>query len=67
MHPVSSFTSMTKALISVSSASRTSCHSLGEPKAHALTYSALIEAGAGPRMGCGCAYRSSMGRSATFT
>src|SRR2546426_4241448 len=50
MQPVSSFTSTTKALISVSSASRTNCHSLEEPKAHALTYSALIEAGTGPRM-----------------
>jgi predicted CxxxxCH...CXXCH cytochrome family protein len=42
-HPVSSFTSITKALISVASASATSCHSLGEPNAQAFTYKPLIE------------------------
>jgi len=37
MQPVSSFTSMTNAFTSVSSASRTSCHSLDDPNAQALT------------------------------
>src|SRR5260221_12915087 len=45
--PVSSFTSTTKALISVESASRTKCHNLGEAKAQAFTYSALIGGGGG--------------------
>src|SRR6266576_6046362 len=61
--PVSSFTSTTNALISVESASRTSCASLLDPNAHALTYSALIgSAWELSNIGSGRTYRSSMPR-----
>src|SRR6266576_3477415 len=67
MQPVSSFTSTTKALISVSSARRTSCQSFGDPNAHALTYSPLIFAVGGSSTDSWWTYRISVGRSRTLT
>src|SRR3989454_3402515 len=58
--PVSSFTSTTRALISVESARRTNCHSLLDPNAHALTYSALMLRGAAYDSGSGLAERVSL-------
>jgi len=67
MQPVSSFTSTTKALTSVSSARRTSCHSFDEPNAQALTYSPLIFAVSGSSTDSCWTYRISVGRSRTLT